>query len=92
VYSLKQLEKQQVGLRLPAYLVEEMDEFTKQFALNRTDIITEAIKSYLVAQKEKMFYEGFDSACKEVVRMQKGELKEGTLSELIDELNHNPNA
>jgi len=92
MHSLKQLEKQQVGLRLHTYLIEEIDAFTQQYMLNRTDIITEAIKSYLLAQKEKLFYEAFDASCKEVVQMQKGELEEHTLSELIDELKNNPNA
>ena len=50
--SLEQLEKQQIGLRLPKYLVDDIDEFTKEFSLNRTDIIVEAIRSYIERQKE----------------------------------------
>jgi metal-responsive CopG/Arc/MetJ family transcriptional regulator len=56
MYSLRQLEKQQVGLRLHAYLVEELDELTKIFAVNRTDIIVEAISSYISQQKANMIY------------------------------------
>lgn len=66
MHDLQQLEKQQVGLRLHAYLVDEIDELTKQFSVNRTDIIVEAIKSYLSAQKTHMLYESFDSACQEL--------------------------
>ena len=36
MYTLHQLEKQQVGLRLPKYLIEEIDAFTKEYALNRS--------------------------------------------------------
>lgn len=92
MHSLKQLEKQQVGLRLHSYLISEIDEFTKQYSLNRTDIITEAIKSYLSEQKTKLFYEEFDASCKEVKQMQDGTLSESTLGKLIDELKTNTNA
>jgi len=84
MHSLSQLEKQQVGLRLPKYLVEEMDELTRQFSINRTDIIYEAVKSYLSEQKAKLFYESFDTSCKEL----KNATATQTLDELIDELEH----
>ena len=86
--NLEQLEKQQVGLRLPKYLVDDIDEFTKHFALNRTDIITEAIKSYVQVQKENLFYDSFDSSCKELSQSLKIRDKKNlkTLDELIDEL------
>jgi len=88
--SLEQLEKQQVGLRLPKYLVDDIDEFTKHFSLNRTDIIIEAIKSYVQVQKENMFYDAFDRSCKElsttVNNREKKQLK--TLDGLIDELDN----
>ena len=47
MHSLAQLQKKQVGLRLPVYLIEQIDEFTKEYNLNRTDIIIESIKSYI---------------------------------------------
>jgi metal-responsive CopG/Arc/MetJ family transcriptional regulator len=86
--SLEQLEKQQVGLRLPKYLVDDIDEFTKHFALNRTDIIIEAIKSYIQVQKENLFYDSFDSSCKELAESLKNRDKKNlkTLDGLIDEL------
>lgn len=84
MHSLSQLEKQQVGLRLPKYLVEEMDELTKQFSINRTDIISEAISAYIADQKAKLFYEGFDTSCKEL----KTAATTQTLDALIDELEH----
>ena len=54
--TLSSLEKQQVGLRVPKYLLDEIDEFTKTFSVNRSEVIIEAIKSYVEAQKENIFY------------------------------------
>ena len=84
--SLEQLEKQQVGLRLPKYLVDDIDEFTKHFSVNRTDVIVEAIKSYVSEQKANIFYEEFDRSCKELKNSKKGMLK--TVDALIDELDN----
>jgi metal-responsive CopG/Arc/MetJ family transcriptional regulator len=57
MYSLEQLEKQQIGLRLPQYLIDDIDEFTQQFSVNRTDIVIEALRSYIEEQKEKFLFE-----------------------------------
>ncbi len=43
--TLSSLEKQQVGLRVPKYLLDEIDEFTKTYSVNRSEVIIEAIKS-----------------------------------------------
>ncbi len=91
MHNLSQLEKQQVGLRLPKYIIDEIDELTKQFSLNRTDIITEAITSYIADQKTKLFYECFDTSCKELKTMLDGNLPQTTLKELIDELDTDNN-
>ena len=66
MHTIDQLEKQQVGLRLPKYLVDEIDMFTEQYSVNRTDIIMEAIKSYVSEQKAKIFYDSFNDSCKEL--------------------------
>ncbi len=90
MHSISQLEKQQVGLRLPKYLVEEIDAFTTQFSINRTDVIIEAISSYISEQKANIFYSNFDAGCKEL----KNTLTSNTtnslksLDELIDDLEH----
>ena len=86
MYTLAQLEKQQVGLRIPKYLVDDIEEFTKKFSVNRTDIIVEAIKSYIQAQNEDLFYSQFDESCKEAKSMMDNEMEENSLSGLIDEL------
>ncbi len=89
MHNLEQLEKKQVGLRLPKYLIDDIDAFTEQFSLNRTDIITEALKSYITEQKEKIFYTGIEEALKEVKLMVDGKLPKTTLGDLIDELDSN---
>ncbi len=91
MHNLSQLQKQQVGLRLPKYLIDDIDEFTKHFSLNRTDVIVEAVKSYVSEQKAKMFYDEFDESCKElkIVAKNSDSSNLSTLSELIDELEHN---
>jgi len=91
MYTLSQLEKQQIGLRIPQYLIDEIDEFTKEFSVNRTDIVIEALRSYLNEQKLRMFYEKFDNSAKEVKAMIDGKLEETTLGDLIDELNNSSN-
>jgi len=92
MHDLSQLQKQQVGLRLPKYLVEEIDLMTKRYNLNRTDIITEALKSYLLAQKEKIFYKNLKESAEELsiaISQQKDIDKMQTLDELINELEDN---
>jgi len=91
MHSLSQLEKQQVGLRLHSYLVDEIDELTQQFSVNRTDIIVEAIKSYISEQKENMLYQGVESAFVELRQIKEGKkalTQLNTLDTLIDELEH----
>ena len=89
MHSLTQLQKQQVGLRLPKYLIEQIDEFTEKYELNRSDIIIESIKSYLEVQKTQEFYTSFDKSCGELKQaldtpQKHNELQ--TLDELLDEL------
>ena len=89
MHSLAQLQKQQVGLRLPKYLVEQMDEFTKKYDLNRTDIIIESIKSYMEQQEAQEFYDEFDKGCKELKEILDNPKKADelqTIDEFLDEL------
>ncbi len=89
MHTLSQLEKQQVGLRLPKYLIEEIDELTREYSLNRTDIIIEAINAYIKEQKTKMLYDSFDASCKELNSLLGDKKKRDsaqTLDALIDEL------
>ena len=92
MYTLAQLEKQQVGLRIPKYLVDDIEDFTKKFSVNRTDIIVEAIRSYIQVQNEDLFYSQFDKSCKEAKAMINGEMEENSLSGLIDELETDSNS
>ena len=88
MHSISQLEKQQVGLRLPKYLVEEIDAFTHQFSINRTDVIIEAISSYISEQKANIFYNNFDTASKELKELLDTNTTSSiqSLDELINEL------
>lgn len=90
MHDLADLEKQQVGLRLPKYLIDDIDAFTKQFSLNRTDVIVEAVKAYVGEQKARMAYARFDDASRELSEVIKsGDTKMlQTLDGLIDELEH----
>lgn len=89
MHTLAQLKKQQVGLRLPVYLVEKLDELTEKYGLNRSDIIMESIKAYIAHHEAQEFYESFDKSSKELKSVlddpKKAERLQ-TLDELIDEL------
>lgn len=91
MHSIDKLERQQIGLRLPKYLVDDIDALTKEYALNRTDIIIEAVRSYIVEQKEQRFYVGFEASCKEIKEMLSTTEPNSfeTLDDLIDELDDN---
>ena len=89
MHSLSELEKHQVGLRLPKYLINEIDEFTQRYDLNRSDIIIESIKSYLSQQEIEEFYNSFDKSCKELKKVLDNPKKSEelqTLDDLLDEL------
>lgn len=88
--ALENLQKQQVGLRLPKYLIDEIDALTKEYALNRSEIITESIKAFIAEQKAKKIYDSFDISCKELQRIlqTKDDSKLQSLDGLIDELQH----
>lgn len=87
--DLASLEKQQVGLRVPKYLLDEVDEFTKMFSVNRTEVIIEAIKSYVEEQKANIFYKEFDEACIELKDTITNKKQKDTLEDLINELENN---
>jgi len=92
MHTIEQLEKQQIGLRLPQYMIDDIDEFTEKFSVNRTDIIMEALRSYIKEQRVKTLYDSFNNACKEVKAIENGEIPTTTLRELIDELESDSNA
>ena len=91
MHNLIELKKEQIGLRLPKYLINDIDTFTKSFAINRTDIIVEAIKSYISEQKVNIFYSDFENSCKELnsALNDKNCHDIETLSGLIDEIENN---
>ena len=90
MYSLEELEKQQVGLRLPKFLINEIDELTKEYSLNRSEIITESIREFIINQKNQKIYSSLNNSCKELnTILAKDDDKElGTLEDFIDELDN----
>ena len=77
--TLTSFEKQQVGLRVPKYLFDEMDEFSKTFSVNRSD-------SNIEIQKENIFYDEFETSVKELKTSFSANKKEDTLEDLINEI------
>ena len=90
MHGIDKLEKQQVGLRLPKYLIEEIDEFTKEYALNRSEIITESIKVFISEQKSKKLYNSFETSAKELKEIldNQDDTHLDTLGDFIDELDN----
>lgn len=88
MYSLSQLEKQQIGLRLPRYLVEQMDELAADHKISRTDIIAEAARAYISEQQAERFYGEFAEAAETMAAIATGQRKDhaGGLDELINGL------
>lgn len=87
--SLQSLQKQQVGLRLPTYLIDELDTLGKSYELNRSEMITEAVRSFIEEQKALHFYKEFETACNELKEAIKDKKDAKTLEQLIDELENN---
>ncbi len=84
--SVKELEKQQVGLRMPTYLLNELDEMTKKYKVNRSEILIEATQSYLKSVKEQEVHERLGEAMKEVKLAMDGKIKLRDARSLLDEL------
>ncbi|MGE4511527.1 MAG: CopG family ribbon-helix-helix protein [Sulfurimonadaceae bacterium] len=86
--ALEDLQKQQVGLRLPKYLIDELDAFTKEYSLNRSEIIAESIKAFIAEQKARKLYESFETSSKELknILQTQDDLKLQTLDGLLDDL------
>jgi metal-responsive CopG/Arc/MetJ family transcriptional regulator len=87
MHTLEQLQKQQIGLRLPKYLIEELDSFANEYSLNRSELISEAIKAFIDEQKANLIYKSFDNSCKELKKALKDDSSLMSLEDLIDELN-----
>lgn len=88
MHSLSQLEKQQIGLRLPRYLIEQMDDLAADHAVNRTDLVTEAVRAYIEEQQAQRFYDEFAEASDKMASIARSQSDEqtGSLDELIDDL------
>jgi len=90
MHNIYQLEKQQVGLRLPRYLLEEI-EIQKIYAEELPSITLYYPKWYWAHnQKANIFYNDFDKSCKELKTSLSSNSTDSikSLDELINELEH----
>ena len=83
---MQKIQTQQVGLRLPTYLVDEVDEFIKDFNVSRTTFIAEAISNFLKQQKEKEVHARLGEAMQEVRLMMDGKIPTKSARSLLDEI------
>jgi CopG family transcriptional regulator / antitoxin EndoAI len=86
VHNVADLQKRQVGLRMPVFLLNDIDKITKKYKINRTDILIEATKSYLEQVKENEVYQSLGQALAEVRQMTDGKMKEKTARSILDEV------
>ena len=86
MHSIKELEKQQVGLRMPTYLLNDIDEITSKYKVNRSEILIEAAKSYIASVKEKEVYERLGEAMQEVKLMMDGKIPKISARDTIKQL------
>jgi len=78
--------KSHVALVLQFY---NKDNFTKQFTINRTDIIMEALKSYISEQKEHLLYE--QELLNRVNEVKSGKIKPISRDEAFDGIEESQN-
>lgn len=83
---LEQLETRQVGLRLAKHLVDDVDELIKDYNINRSMFITTAIEKFVKEQKERRFYDRFETSITELKSALDGKSKVRDAWELLDEL------
>lgn len=86
MHTMEQLETKQIGLRMPAHLVEEVDDFIQDFGVNRSTFITESIKNFLKEQKEQRFYDRLEASIKEMKMMMDGKIPKIYARETLKEL------
>jgi metal-responsive CopG/Arc/MetJ family transcriptional regulator len=84
--ELRDLETQQIGLRMPKYLVNDVDEIIADYNINRSTFINNAIQQVVQEQKEQRFYERFESSIAELKLVLDGKSSSKSLEDLIDEL------
>ena len=87
---IAELEKQQVGLRMPTYLLNDIDEITSKYRINRSEFLIEAAKSYVDSVQEDDVHARLGEAMQEVRLMMDGKIPtisaRDTIEGLKDEL------
>lgn len=79
-------KKQQVGFRMPTYLLNEVDGVVSKYEINRSEFLNEAAKDYLQAIKEQEVYSRLDEAMQEVKLMIDGKIPSRPARDLLDEI------
>lgn len=86
MHTISELKKQQVGVRMPTYLLNEIDEITSKYKVNRSEILIEAAKSYVASVKEQEVYDRLGESLQEVKLMIDGKIPTMSARSLLDEL------
>ncbi|SMN02574.1 hypothetical protein SPONN_1319 [uncultured Candidatus Thioglobus sp.] len=86
MHPVAELKKQQVGFRMPAYLLNKVDKVIQKYEINRSEFLNEATKTYLETIKEEEVYERLGEAMKEVKLAMDGKIQLKSAQSLLDEL------
>ncbi|MBE8190426.1 MAG: hypothetical protein HAW58_06205 [Candidatus Thioglobus sp.] len=86
MHTILELKKQQVGVRMPTYLINEIDEISKKYKVNRSEILIEGAKEYVSSVKEQEVYERLGEALQEVKLMTDGKIPKISARSLLDEI------
>ncbi|SHA08069.1 hypothetical protein BTHERMOSOX_864 [Bathymodiolus thermophilus thioautotrophic gill symbiont] len=86
MHSIPELETQQVNLNIPTYLLNDIDEITEKYKVDRSEVLIEAAKSYVASIVEQDVHERLYKAFQEVRQMREGKTPKTSARSLLDEL------
>ncbi|CAB5501861.1 hypothetical protein THERMOS_1465 [Bathymodiolus thermophilus thioautotrophic gill symbiont] len=86
MHSIQELETQQVNLNIPTYLLNDIDEITEKYKVDRSEVLIEAAKSYVASIVEQDAHERLYKAFQEVRQMREGKTPKTSARSLLDEL------
>ncbi|WP_122951381.1 hypothetical protein [Bathymodiolus thermophilus thioautotrophic gill symbiont] len=86
MHSIQELETQQVNLNIPTYLLNDIDEITEKYKVDRSEVLIEAAKSYVASIVEQDVHERLYKAFQGVRQMREGKTPKTSARSLLDEL------
>lgn len=86
MHTISGLKKQQVGVRMPTYLLNDIDKISNKYKVNRSEILIESAKNYVASVKEKEVHKRLEEAMKEAKLMIDGKIPSIDARSLLDEL------